>query len=113
MASPKVWESVHHKLPTQAEDSLVYAHSQQPHTSLQNKDNSSAPTPPNGIKSQLWLHELRPHDISGAPTQAIDANLARSTLTHTLPHTMANSSMTNGTNTPTTVNFAGTLPLDG
>ena len=112
MAPQRVWESARRKFPTQVAVSLAYAHSRKPHTYSRSKASSSAPTPLKGTKSQPSLQAPRPQDISGVPTLAIDATLARSTLMPPLPTTMVNSSTTSGTNTLTTVNSAGTLQLD-
>ena len=108
----KEWESAHRNSHTQAEASTGSAHTQQPPIYSPNKVNSSASTLLSDIKSQPRLQLSHLPDTSGAQTQAIDAMPERSTSTPRTPPTTANSSMTNGTHTPTTVNSAGTQPLD-
>ena len=111
-ATLKEWESAYHNFRMQEEASLDFAHSKKPPTYSPNKDNSYAFTRPSDTKSLPRLQPSRPPDTSGALMQVTAAKPGRSTSTLRKPPTMANSSMTNGTNTPITVNSAGTKPLD-
>ena len=108
----KEWESAHRNFHMQAEASMGFAHFQKPPIYSPSKVNSSASTLHSDTKSLPRPQLSRPLDTSGAPTQVTDARPERSTSTPKKPPTMANSFMTNGTHTPTTVNSDGTQQPD-